>query len=315
MAGSVHDKGGAVKPCVYVTANARELLPAHVAGFCLRQASGDAAAFDVRILEVERFPELAAREGRMYLRDGRRRVWRNSDHQSFGPLRFAPPVLMGYAGRALVIDPDVYAVGDVLALFRRDMANHAIMCRRYGRSGREGDFASSVMLLDCGKLVDWRWTDRLDAMFAGTLDYRTWHALRTEPAGRVGLLEPEWNDFDRRGPDTRMVHLTGRLTQPWRTGLPVEPEHFGSDPAFLRRELGPRPYSLTWWWWRLRGHRRVGRWHYARHRDALLETFFFDRLRECLDAGVVTEALIQEEVTRQHIRPDTFALLRRPVIV
>ena len=47
---------------------------------------------------------------------GVKRNWRNDDLQSFTPLRFMPPELMGYQGRAVVVDPDVFAVGDVFEL-------------------------------------------------------------------------------------------------------------------------------------------------------------------------------------------------------
>ena len=78
------------------------------------------------------------------------RPWLNEDLQSFTPLRFAPPQLMNYQGRAVVMDPDIFAIGDIWELLNRDMEGAAIMCRpKSGRKGRKGAFASSVMLLDC----------------------------------------------------------------------------------------------------------------------------------------------------------------------
>ena len=50
------------------------------------------------------------------------------DLQSFTPLRFMPPQLMGYEGRAIVIDPDVFAVGDV----------YELLTPRHGGQGRHG---------------------------------------------------------------------------------------------------------------------------------------------------------------------------------
>ena len=43
---------------------------------------------------------------------------------------------MDYQGRALVIDPDVFAAGDVWDLLQRDMQGHAILCRP--KSGSKG---------------------------------------------------------------------------------------------------------------------------------------------------------------------------------
>ena len=115
-------------------------------------------------------------KGELYLRAGTKLPWRNDDLQSFTPLRFMPPELMGYEGRALVVDPDVFAVGDVWELLSRDMQGKAIMCRVHGGVKRtvRGTYASSVMLLDCAKLKHWRTEAQFDALFAFTRDYRTW---------------------------------------------------------------------------------------------------------------------------------------------
>jgi len=87
------------------------------------------------------------------MRDGDMRPWLNNDIQSFTPLRFAPPQLMGYEVRAIVIDPDIFAVGDIWELLEHDMRGKAIICRR---KGRKAAYASSVMLLDCAKLAHWQ---------------------------------------------------------------------------------------------------------------------------------------------------------------
>src|SRR5437879_4720738 len=122
-----------VRPCVFIHTNDRQHLGALVAEHALRRNSARAADFDIRILRREDHAFFDAREGQHYLRDGRWRPRRNDDLQSFTPLRFMPPELMGYSGRALVIDPDIFAVGDVWELLSRDMDGKAILCRR--RSG------------------------------------------------------------------------------------------------------------------------------------------------------------------------------------
>ena len=116
----------------------------------------------MRILHTDDHPFLRAKEGKEFLRDGEKRVWRMNDLQSFTPLRFMPPEAMGYQGRAIVIDPDVFAVGDIWELLSRDMQGKAILCRpRSGTKGAEGGLATSVMLLDCSKLQHWRCEERL----------------------------------------------------------------------------------------------------------------------------------------------------------
>ena len=171
------------------------------------------------ILHTKDHPFLAAREGQLYLRGGLKRQWLMDDLQSFTPLRFMPPELMGYQGRAIVIDPDVFAVGDVHELLTRDMQGKALMCR--ARKGPKG-LASSVMLLDCAKLGHWRCAEQFEEMFAFRRDYMEWISLKLEPREHIGLLEPAWNDFDHLGAGTKLLHNTKRWNQPWKTGLPVD---------------------------------------------------------------------------------------------
>src|SRR5690606_16737930 len=175
--------------------NAKQMIGAIVGRHSLKRASADPDAFDVRIIKREDFPVFDAFEGRKFLRAGTWRTWENADLQSFTPLRFMPPELMGYAGRAVVTDPDVFAVGDINELFERDMQGKAVMARpRPGHKGKEHYVASSVMLMDCAKLTHWNVRRQFEDMFAGNLDYEDWIELRTEPEGSVGFLEPCWND-------------------------------------------------------------------------------------------------------------------------
>ena len=45
--------------------------------------------------------------------------------------------------------------------------------------------------------------------------------------------------------------------------------------------------------------------------DPKQEAFFYGLLRECLDAGIVTEAQLHEEMRHNHIRHDSLELIRR----
>ena len=223
------------------------------------------------------------------------------DLQSFTPLRFMPPELMGYAGRAIVIDPDVFAVGDVNELLARDMAGKALMCRT--RKGPKG-LASSVMLLDCAKLRRWRCAAQFDELFEFKRDYMDWISLKLEPRETIELFEPEWNDFDRLTPETRLLHNTKRWNQPWKTGLPVDFHPAANTP--LSRMLA---------WFRTVPQTVLGRYallgHYRRHWDPNQERFFFGLLRECLEQGVVSEQMLREEMARNHVRHDALELVER----
>ena len=296
-----------MKPCVFIHTNHKQLVGAIVAEYALRRNSKSPDAFDVRIIDNNDFPWFKDMEGRLYLRDGDKRVWLNDDLQSFTPLRFAPPKLMGYQGRALVIDPDIFAVGDIMELLTKDMQGHGILCR--SRSGTKGlidhCMATSVMLMDCAKLSHWDAEAHFRAMFRFEVDYHDLICLkRPEDRALVGPLEPEWNDFDRLTARTKMLHTTRRKTQPWKTGLPVD-----WRPAERFRAFPPIG-------WALRARRKLfGEYafmgKYKQHPDANQERLFFGLLRECLDKGLVTEAMLGREMAQNHVRHDALDVLRK----
>ena len=293
-----------MRDTVFIHSNRKQRLGALVSAHSLRTRSAAPDAFDVRILWAEDHPFIEARDGQPYLREGRKVLWVEDDLQSFPPLRFDVPRVMGYAGRAVVIDPDVFAVADVRELLERDMGGCAVMAKRMPADGRKPlHWASSVMLLDCAKLRHWRCEEDFGRLFTFERDYDDWMWLLLEPAGTVGELEPTWNHFDTLDATTKLLHNTHRRTQPWKTGLPADftPRGRHADAAerpFLERALD-----------RLRGRTAGPRGRYKPHPDPAQERFFFGLLRECLAAGVIDRDVVVEEIERRHVRHDALALV------
>jgi len=294
-----------MKMKVYIQSNERQWLGALVSAYSLKRNAANPDAFDVEIMHVRDYPFLAEKEGQPFLRGGVSRIWTMSDLQSFTPLRFMPPKLMGYQGRAVVIDPDVFAVGDINELLSRDMEGKAVMGRR--RSDKEEkawQIATSAMLLDCEKLRHWEAEKEFDELFHFKRDYKDWIVLGHEPPENVGVLEDEWNDFDRLTEKTKLLHTTKRRTQPWKTGLPVDftpADKAGGIPLLAEID-------------RLRA-RIFGRYgllgHYQPHPDPRQEQYFFGLLRECLDKGIVSESLVRDEMKHNHVRHDALELVER----
>ncbi len=287
---------------VFIHTNHKQWLGAVVAAYSMKRNSPNADKFAVEIIEHKDHSWLHAREGQIYLRDGQKRVWLNDDLQSFTPLRFLPPKLMNYQGRAVVVDPDVFAVGDVWELLSRDMGDAGILCRpRTGKKGKEGCLASSVMLLDNAKLTHWDPEKTFAKLFDFEVDYMDWICLKREPRELIELFEDEWNDFDRLTPRTKMLHTTKRKTQPWKTGLPVdfrpaEKKNLWGLILRARRHLFGE-YAL------------LGR--YKTHPDPNVERYFFGLVRECLENGLVTEEDLRREMAQNHVRHDAFEVLER----
>ena len=291
--------------CVYIQANHKQYIGALVSQYSLRRNSAHNDAFDIRIMHYDDFPVFKAHEGQKYLRDGEWREWVRDDLQSFTPTRFAPPQLMGFEGRALVIDPDVFALADVWDLFSRDMGGKAVMCRpKSGSKGKRGAWATSVMLLDNANLTHWEFDKQFAAMFDGTRDYMPWISLLYEDPDTIGKLEPEWNDFDHLDANTRMVHNTQRKTQPWKTGLPVDYRAADSFRLFPPRHWFRRARRALFGDYGLAGR-------YKAHPDPAQEAFFFGLVRECVEKGVISEDTLRAEMQKNHLRHDAFEVMDR----
>lgn len=281
-----------MRPAVFIQANARQMLGAKISADSYKKNSARAADFDVHIMDVSVFPKLV-RDSQSVLRGGHISAWDPDDLQSFTPLRFAPPTLMGFEGRALVTDPDCFGVGNVAELlFDHDMAGKAIEAvPRPGHNGDPNYIATSVMLLDCAKLRHWDFEPLIDRLFAHDFDYVEWMQLKYEDRSTIGALGPRWNDFDRLGPDTKILHTTKRRTQPWKTGLPVD---------YTLRERGPLDFI-----------RRLANRRYEAHPDKRQEAFVYSLLAGMIDEGVVTKDELVAEMAANHIRHDSLELADR----
>jgi hypothetical protein len=291
--------------CVFIQVNHKQMLGAIVAEYALRRNSKHNDKFDIRLMKYDDIPVFRQREGGPFLRGGGKRIWVRDDLQSFSPSRFMPPELMGFKGRALVIDPDVFARADVWDLLSRDMEGKAILCRpKSGYKGKRGCLATSVMLLDCTKLTHWKFEEQFNALFEFKRDYMKWICLKYERPETIGFFEPEWNDFDHLTDQTKMLHTTKRRHQPWKTGLPID-----YRPADTFQLFPPR----HWLEWVRRAlfddYGLLGT--YRKHPDPNQEDFFFGLLQECLDKGIVTQEQLREEMAQNHLRHDALQVIER----
>jgi hypothetical protein len=291
--------------CVFIHTNERQWLGALIAEYSFRRNSANADKFDVKFIHTRDYPYLAAKEGQSFLRAGSERIWHMDDLQSFTPLRFLPPKLMNWQGRAVLTDPDIFAAGDIYELLNKDMGGAAVMGRRRSeKQGKGAQIATSVMLMDCARLQHWDAEIEFDQLFRSKRDYKKWMVLDHEDPATVGYLEDCWNDFDHLDANTRLLHNTKRKTQPWKTGLPVDytpANKFKGKPLLasanrLRIKMFGQ-YGL------------LGR--YKKHPDLRQEQFFFGLLKECLHLGHVSEELVRDEMSKNHVRHDAFEVLER----
>ena len=290
------------KPCVFIHTNEKQIVGALVSKYSFERFAADPSSFEVKLVETGSYAWMKPHEGKLYLRDGLKRSWLNEDLQSFTVLRFTPPEIMGYQGRSLVVDPDVFCISDINALLNRDMQGKAILARH--RAGSKSQvWASSVMLLDNARLMHWKVEQNFEEMFRFERDYMKWITLQLEPENTIGLLETHWNDFDRLTPETRMIHNTKRLTQPWKSGLPVDFRPPESKGSLTPKNIYHRVRRALFGDYGMLGT-------YARHPDPNQERLFFALLKECFECGIVTEKMIRDEMRNNHVRHDALELMK-----
>jgi len=244
---------------------------------------------------AEEIPELQNLVGKTFTSNKEEVKFTLDNLQSFTLTRFTPPELMGYKGRALVIDPDIFALEgtNIDELFETDMKENSIAaCYRENK----GSWDSSVMLLDCVKLKHWNLQDILYELTEKKTDKRVFMTLQREKY--VQRLPWIWNSMNKIGLDSKILHTTTRLTQPWKTGLLIDytqkalPKLFGFVPREpIYKLLGKYPT------------------HYLPHPDKNVVDFFFSLLKNAIKDGAISEKDIEHEIREKNVRTDIFKIL------
>jgi hypothetical protein len=279
-----------VKNTVFIQANAQQMLGAKVARFSILKHLRDKDSLDIKILDVGTMPIFTNLIGKTYKRNGRTLTYTQDDLQGFTISRIMPPKLMGYQGLAVVIDPDIFFLTDVNELFQMDMQGRAIACTRYHE---KNEWESSLMLLDCAKLTNWIPEELLQKFVDNKLDYLDIVRLRMVDPKTILEIPRYWNSFDKLTPETKVLHTTKRLTQPWKTGLPID-----FTPSPMPKIFGIIPREPI--------HKLLGKYptHFEKHPRADVEKFFLALVKESLEAGVISKAEIEEEINQGNVRKD-----------
>lgn len=278
---------------VFIQTNNKQLLGALLAKYAIQKNLRGKRSVAIDLINVDNLDIFKRFHGKEYLRKGKARKYDSNDLQSFTLTRFMPPELMAYGGRAVVIDPDIFALVDINELFNIDMQGKAIACRK-----KTGTWESSVMLLDCEKLAHWKISDILKKLENKDIDYSSLITLKYETAPLE--IDPSWNNLDYLSGNTKMLHTTERLTQPWKTGLPVD---FTEDemPKFLG--VIPREPLYT-----LLGKKKTA---YQPHPDKNIERFFFGLIRDALKANFISQDFLRSEIEKRNVRQDISQVLQR----
>ena len=138
------------------------------------------------------------------------------NYTEFSLYRYLIPQLCGHQGRGIYVDSDMICLGDIGELF--DMPMHGcdfLSIKAYDT----GQWGPSVMLIDC-ESCRFDLEQICDEIDAGKFTYSEFtrmddRFLAHHPR-KIGVLDPNWNVFDRCDERTKLIHYTNLLSQPWK---------------------------------------------------------------------------------------------------
>jgi hypothetical protein len=270
---------------IFICSNENQLIGAKVAKNSITQRS-NYCEDDVQIILESNVSQLNYFFSKPYLRGGRMIMFDKNDMQSFTLLRFYIPELMGYQGRALVIDPDIFLVKNGLEQLENFSFDSAPIFARKGL--QKNSWGSSVMLLSCENLKHWSLQSFIEELHQGQIDYDDLINLRLEES--VAPLQTKWNEFDDIKSETMLLHTTEKLTQPWRAGLKLNssiPPLFKFIPrAPIYKIFGK---DLT-----------IGR----EHPISEVTQFFFKELSKCISKNIISIDEIDSGIEKKFLRQD-----------
>lgn len=135
----------------------------------------------------------------------------------FSFARFAIPELAGRQGRAIYMDADMLVFKDIAELWGFPFDGAKVVCQEEPpvRGQKRRRKQCSVMLLDC-EALDWD-VNKIVSGLDGLYDY---HELMSElcilDETEVSYALPSvWNSLEHFDEETRLIHYTDMLNQPW----------------------------------------------------------------------------------------------------
>lgn len=161
--------------------------------------------------------------------------WGGWDHgwvTPFSLFRWFIPEACGFEGRAIYMDVDMLALTDLRELWEMPLAPSEALAHP-----RRPD----VILWECSRAPKWTPPDAGDKAAISQ-----WVSNRRREI-RAAVLDETWDSKDKLLPDTRILHFTRMVTQPWRPY-----EHVHEHPTRGKRpfvyEEHPDPEAVRLWW-------------------------------------------------------------------
>lgn len=281
---------------IYIHTNQKQLLGAKLGKYSFEKEAGADKNFEVKYLIAEELPEMKDFVGKTYITGTGLRTYTFDNLQSFTLTRFKAPELSNYEGKAIVTDPDIFALpgGNLSELFNIDLKDYDLAAYRRPN----GEWETSLMVMNCSRLKHWKLADILKKLADKEITQMELFDLKN--GEKILELPWFWNSLDKVGDGAKVLHTTRRLTQPWKTGLKID-----FTQKALPKILGIIPREPF--------YKLLGKYptHYQPHPDKKIVDFFFNLAKSALEAGAITVEGIRHDIENKNVRPDFLEVLKK----
>lgn len=138
----------------------------------------------------------------------------------FSLYRYLIPELCSYEGRAIYLDSDMVCLADIQELFDALLDGHDFLAKReaYSQNG-ESMWGLSAMLIDnsrCRFDLQQFLCEIDDGLYTYTEFSQFGAKFLARHSYRLGEIDPNWNVFDQYDGQTKLIHYTNLMSQPWK---------------------------------------------------------------------------------------------------
>ena len=103
-----------MRTIIFIHTNNKQGIGALLSKFSIEQKTAHRNDVMIKNINVDDLEIFRNFSGATYLRNGKEITYDTGDLQSFTLSRFMPPELTNYTGRAIVIDPDIFAAEKIV---------------------------------------------------------------------------------------------------------------------------------------------------------------------------------------------------------
>jgi lipopolysaccharide biosynthesis glycosyltransferase len=140
------------------------------------------------------------------------------NYTEFSNYRWLIPAICNHQGRAIFLDSDMVCLSDIGELFDSDMQGCDMLAKAEAYKG-DDCWGMSNILFDCAKChfdLEKIFHDIDQGLFTSTDFHQMSPRFLAHYPFQLGPLNPQWNSFDHRDEQTRLIHYTNLRTQPWK---------------------------------------------------------------------------------------------------